>query len=335
MNLPEPPETGIPKRIRNWLMELRKAILSAQPVAGRFATIDVHPGKGTVINAGSSEERGRPSGGGGGGPGACCVGGSCSITTEAECSGNYLGDGSDCLGVDCTQGACCYMDGTTPACFVDAESTCEGFGIYQGDGTTCEDADCGSQFSGACCVDTNCTIKTLSECITAGGTYQGDDTTCSPNPCEALPPCDPDGCGPFFNPADGRSYNALTWINSVDNSNCPPDGFCEPSYPEGCPDPGCNSPYGCDQVFTVKIKHVEANTGYDPDTCEFTTETLEVLASCSHAVNIDGTGCDLSCDGPVGGTNGCLTLNPDDDPAFFTVCGIVNTTAVYSDPCED
>ncbi len=45
--------------------------------------------------------------------GACCVGNACSILTSEECfanSGTYLGDGTDCLGIDCTavpQLGCC------------------------------------------------------------------------------------------------------------------------------------------------------------------------------------------------------------------------------------
>ncbi|MDP7574786.1 MAG: hypothetical protein QF723_06725, partial [Phycisphaerales bacterium] len=43
--------------------------------------------------------------GGGGDPtGACCVGTSCSVTTEADCGGDYLGDGTDCSGDPCGGG---------------------------------------------------------------------------------------------------------------------------------------------------------------------------------------------------------------------------------------
>lgn len=240
---------------------------------------------------------------GGGGPtppppetGACCLDGDCSITSEALC-------------------------------------VAEG-GTYQGDDTTCDPNPCPQPATGACCRDESCSIETQEDCESDGGIYQGDDTTCDPNPCELLP-CDFD-CGGFLNPDDGLYYNRIDYVNTVDNSGCPPDGFCESDYPEGCPDPGCNNPWGCNQIFTVKDKHVEQITSrtYDAD-CEFvdTTETLAVQAFCSHAVNIEGTGCDLTCGDPIGGENLCPTLNPDDDPAFYTVCGVVITEVVYSEPC--
>jgi hypothetical protein len=70
MNLPEPNEYAtqhghnpFPPRWEKWLSATRRAILSAQPQAGRHVTIDEHPGKGTVINVDDTSTR-RPTGGG-------------------------------------------------------------------------------------------------------------------------------------------------------------------------------------------------------------------------------------------------------------------------------
>ncbi len=79
------------------------------------------------------------------GGGACCTDGVCSILSESNCTdggGNYLGDGSTCDGVDCTQGACCDSD--DGSCFLDT-SECADYGppySYQGDGTVCDPNPC-------------------------------------------------------------------------------------------------------------------------------------------------------------------------------------------------
>ena len=72
--------------------------------------------------------------------GACCIDGECSVISASACAdagGNYLGDGSTCEGVDCTQGACCNPDGS---CAVTTEGECTG--VYQGDGTVCDPNPC-------------------------------------------------------------------------------------------------------------------------------------------------------------------------------------------------
>jgi hypothetical protein len=75
--------------------------------------------------------------------GACCVGTSCSVTTEADCGGTYLGDGTNCSGDPCAPdptGACCY--GTS--CAVMTPDQCNNTGgTYQGDNTDCNGDPCG------------------------------------------------------------------------------------------------------------------------------------------------------------------------------------------------
>jgi len=70
-------------------------------------------------------------------PGACCLGnGSCITTTDqADCdtvSGEYLGDGTTCIGSVCT-GACCIAD---DACTEGNADACAS-GMFQGAGSAC------------------------------------------------------------------------------------------------------------------------------------------------------------------------------------------------------
>lgn len=131
--------------------------------------------------------------------GGCCVDGVCSITTEAECTGHYLGDGSTCDAVDCTQGACCAIDGT---CSVANSGDCAvSGGQYQGDGTTCGDVDCSK---GACCVGGVCSQQTAESCSGLGGTFLAYGVPCVPNPCQECV------CGGFLNPCDGLYYSTKT-----------------------------------------------------------------------------------------------------------------------------
>ena len=72
--------------------------------------------------------------------GACCTGTTCSITTEANCSGSYLGNDTTCSGDPCAPdptGACCI--GTS--CVIATEAGCSG--AYQGDGSSCGAETCG------------------------------------------------------------------------------------------------------------------------------------------------------------------------------------------------
>ena len=71
--------------------------------------------------------------------GACCTGTTCSISSQANCSGTYLGDDTDCSDDPCAPdptGACCV--GTT--CVITTEAGCSG--SYKGDDTTCSGSSC-------------------------------------------------------------------------------------------------------------------------------------------------------------------------------------------------
>lgn len=78
-----------PPRWESWLLSVRSSILTAQPQSGRNTSVDVHPGKGTMVNA--VDNRGRAGGGGGG----CACDGTTPIT--AIFSGIIVGCG--CLEV--------------------------------------------------------------------------------------------------------------------------------------------------------------------------------------------------------------------------------------------
>ncbi len=71
--------------------------------------------------------------------GACCdtLTGTCTVVTEAACTGVYQGDGTDCDPNPCV-GACC--DPVTGDCALTTEGFCSG--VYQGDGTECDPNPC-------------------------------------------------------------------------------------------------------------------------------------------------------------------------------------------------
>lgn len=135
---------------------------------------------GYAVNVGVEDEAGA-------GPttGACCDGEDCSITTEADCTGTYQGDGTPCDPNPCaTDGACC-IDGE---CSILTEADCaEAGGDYQGDGTDCDPNPCVA--TGACCHGTDCDIETEADCVGSDGIYGGDGTSCSPNPCLHIGAC--------------------------------------------------------------------------------------------------------------------------------------------------
>ena len=71
--------------------------------------------------------------------GGCCTGTSCSVATQADCGGTYLGDGTDCSGSPCAPdptGACC----TGTSCSITTQANCSG--TYQGNGSDCSGDPC-------------------------------------------------------------------------------------------------------------------------------------------------------------------------------------------------
>ncbi len=115
--------------------------------------------------------------------GACCADGACSVTTQAACAGTFQGPGTTCQGVTCPQptGACCFSGSS---CQILDSGTCVGFGgTYVGNSVACgPSASCPL---GACCLPTGECVAGQSQpqCAGSGGTFQGVASTCAPNNC--------------------------------------------------------------------------------------------------------------------------------------------------------
>ncbi len=123
--------------------------------------------------------------------GACCIGTSCSITTQAACTGTWQGANTTCSPNPCAPptGACCVNG----VCSITTQAACTG--SWLGAGTTCTPNNCPQPPTGACCVGAVCSITTQAACT---GSWQGAGTTCSPNPCVCLGDADCDGDVDFF-----------------------------------------------------------------------------------------------------------------------------------------
>ncbi len=156
-----------PSRRRFW-DNVTQAVIASEKLAGRFVTVDEHPGKGTVINVADSSTRR------GGGPpsttGACCDDeGNCTITTEGECTGIFQGIGVPCDPNPC-QGCCCGI----PFC---------------DEGLVVCDSDPGSEFITG--------ISTLAGCNAVGGRFilGAEHEGCNLGECNTEPGwvcCDPE-----------------------------------------------------------------------------------------------------------------------------------------------
>ena len=121
------------------------------------------------------------------GPVCCCIGSACTVTTQANCTGNWLGAGTVCSPNPCPQptGACCFHDGS---CQILTSAACAGQGgTYQGNGTSCSPNPC-PQPTGACCFQSgDCVVTSSGDCASQQGQYQGNGTVCDPNPCPQPP----------------------------------------------------------------------------------------------------------------------------------------------------
>ena len=115
--------------------------------------------------------------------GACCLSsGSCFITTQEGCGGEWLGIDTTCdLCGDPLEptGACC----TAKSCDIMTSTDCDNVqGIYKGDDTTCDGDPCGIKEYGACChTDGSCEDNlSRSACEDDDGVFHGDGTSCCP-----------------------------------------------------------------------------------------------------------------------------------------------------------
>jgi hypothetical protein len=125
---------------------------------------------------------------GGATTGACCNGGSCSITTQAGCSGVFQTLGSTCTPDPCVSfqiGACCVNgfcvgDLTSSACLANGAGS-----TWGGNGTSCGSFSCPAP-SGACCNGTACTTTTQANCT---GTWTLNGACTPTNPCDPAEAC--------------------------------------------------------------------------------------------------------------------------------------------------
>ncbi len=116
-------------------------------------------------------------------PGACCfTDGSCTLVLQSACTGTWHGEWSTCSPNPCPQptGACCFPDGS---CTLVTQANCSG--VWQGAGTTCTPTNPCPPPTGACCVGLLCTMTQQSQC---GGTWMGPGVICTPVLCESLLP---------------------------------------------------------------------------------------------------------------------------------------------------
>jgi hypothetical protein len=102
--------------------------------------------------------------------GACCFGdGSCTDdVAEADCSGQWLGNGSNCAD-NCLSGACCAPDGT---CAIATADGCVS-GTYAGDGTNCLDTICGQAPGNNDCADAFAAVDGSNDVDTNNATTTG------------------------------------------------------------------------------------------------------------------------------------------------------------------
>ncbi len=252
-----------PSRRRFW-DKITQAVIASQKVEGRNVSCDEHQGMGTLISI-PNPNRGRP----GPNQGACCDGvGGCTISTEEECSGTFLGIGTDCDPRPCPnpdegEGACCTGELHDNCVIANATDCAELDGTFQGVGTFCYPDTCGTPTpTGACCQSDGDVIScvadvTESDCLSVFGYYVGDGTDCSGDPCGLVGACC-DGCnGCFLTPHDGCPilYGFLDpWLGTVPctaetgNACCAIAGAvicCEGGEIVHCEDPTICESFGC------------------------------------------------------------------------------------------
>ncbi len=126
------------------------------------------------------------------GDGACCLpDDSCvQVGDFVECfnlSGTFFGEGTDCMTISCTAGACCFTGG---ACMDLEIVDCAAMGgTFQGVPTNCGSTICPGP-TGACCLPNDQCLPGTSQSLCEnelGGTYQGDDTMCPGPTCTVEP----------------------------------------------------------------------------------------------------------------------------------------------------
>ncbi|MCB9866733.1 MAG: DUF11 domain-containing protein [Phycisphaerales bacterium] len=114
--------------------------------------------------------------------GACCVNNACLVTTQADCTGSYAGDGTTCPDPACTMPeeteACCVT--ASGECLDVTVSQCAAFGgTSAGSGSSCATESCppppGTE---ACCLSLGCLNMDQANCVNFNGIPQGPGSNC-------------------------------------------------------------------------------------------------------------------------------------------------------------
>ena len=116
--------------------------------------------------------------------GVCClVDGTCTLSTQANCQGTYMGEGSICNPNPCPQptGACCYSDGS---CVMTLAVDCTG--QWLGYGSVCDPNPC-EQPPMACCfpADGHCEFMTEALCMNSAVPRRATAPTASRTPARS------------------------------------------------------------------------------------------------------------------------------------------------------
>ncbi len=205
--------------------------------------------------------------------GSCCIGGNCTVTTQANCSGTWTLAGT-CSPNPCSAptGACCISGN----CTVTTQAACSGTWT---EGGTCSPNNC-TVPSGACCFGTTCLILTQSQCQVSSGTYSGDGSACSPNnPCQ--PPvgacCLPGGICDLLSleECDSEDGEFLGVGTPCGANTCNPTGACCNPGSGACTFVTQSECIGSGGVFQG------AGTTCGANTCEQPTGACCLGATCS------------------------------------------------------
>ncbi len=123
--------------------------------------------------------------------GACCFpDGHCEYLVQAECAGNWMGEGSNCDPNPCPPptGACCYPEGS---CEVTLQEYCTG--TWLGPETSCIPNLCPPPYGACCFPEGYCEMTLPWDCWFM---WWGAGSTCEPSPCVGQNTggcCDPQG----------------------------------------------------------------------------------------------------------------------------------------------
>lgn len=195
--------------------------------------------------------------------GACCRCGICAGNMSSDAcdllDGTYMGDSSNCNGVNCDvipyYGACCFYNGNCVSNIFPHE--CEDLGgIFMGCNSSCYSGIC----SGQCCINDLCLYNSNLDCDNSGGVWGGTNSDCSGNACWGS--CcyrDWECCSTGFHGCycNNDGYNTCTssegiwklytdcWnmnipsLQSLCGAPCPAGPLVPPDCPQDCLDAGC------------------------------------------------------------------------------------------------